>query len=280
MAARASSVAATAAAAPLRSWGARVGSRALATAPSAAPPAAPASPPLPPPLPPHVPSYVHGGRAAAARRACVDEMLRVDHAGETGAVEIYRGQLWALGPRSPLRATLEKMLEGEEEHLRTISRLVGERRARPTLLLPAWRLAGFALGAATALLGQRAALACTVAVETQISEHYNAQIRELLARGMGGAPAPAVSATPEAAGSAAAAAAATAAAAAAPSAEDASAAAADAALLAVLRKHRDEEVEHHDTALRLGAERAPFYAALTGVIQAGCAVAIAVARRV
>ena len=63
-------------------------------------------------------------------------------------------------------------------------------------------------------------------------------------------------------------------------AEDASAAASDAALLAVLRKHRDEEVEHHDTALRLGAERAPFYAALTGVIQAGCSIAIAFARRV
>jgi ubiquinone biosynthesis monooxygenase Coq7 len=218
---------------------------------------------------------VHGGRAAAARRACVDEMLRVDHAGETGAVEIYRGQLWALGARSPLRATLEKMLEGEEEHLRTISRLVGERRARPTLLLPAWRVAGFVLGAATAMLGQRAALACTVAVETQISEHYNAQIRELLARGMGGAPAPPVSATAvDAAGASGGAAVA------APSPEDASAAAADAALLAVLRKHRDEEVEHHDTALRLGAERAPMYAALTGVIQAGCAVAIAVARRV
>ena len=272
---------AVSAAAPLA---ARAGSRALASASASAASSSASlsssSASAAPPLPPHVPSYVHGGRAAAARRALVDEMLRVDHAGEVGAVEIYRGQLWALGARSPLKATLEGMRAGEEEHLRTLSRLVGERRARPSLLLPAWRVGGFVLGAVTAMMGPKAALACTVAVETQISEHYNAQIRELLANGMGGAPAP-VSASPADAASAAPAVASPGGgASAAAAAEDASAAASDAALLAVLRKHRDEEVEHHDTALRLGAERAPFYAALTGVIQAGCSIAIAFARRV
>jgi ubiquinone biosynthesis monooxygenase Coq7 len=255
----------------------------------------PPLPPQPPPrsLPPHVPSFVHGGRAAAERRAVVDEILRVDHAGEAAAVEIYRGQLWALGRGAPARGTLQGMLAGEEEHLRVCTELVGSRRARPSLLLPAWRLGGFALGAATALLGERAAMACTVAVETAISEHYNSQIRELLRRGMGAPQTPSASAGAAAAGDAARGMGAAAgsstdtsasapASAAAAAAEDAAAAAAsaDAELLRVLQKHRDDEIEHHDTALRLGAERAPFYALLTGVIQAGCLAAIAVARRV
>ena len=112
---------------------------------------------------------MRGGRAAYERRALVGEMLRVDLAGEAAAVEIYRGQEWALGASSPLRATLAHMREGEEQHLRAVAALVAAHRARPTLLLPAWRAAGFALGAATALMGREAALACTVAVETAIS---------------------------------------------------------------------------------------------------------------
>jgi ubiquinone biosynthesis monooxygenase Coq7 len=77
------------------------------------------------------------------------------------------------------------MREGEVRHLATVRRVMAERRVRPTALLPLWDAAGFALGAATALLGKEAAMACTVAVETVIGQHYNDQIRELLKRGYG-----------------------------------------------------------------------------------------------
>ena len=106
------------------------------------------------------------------------QMIRVDHAGEYGAVQIYAGQLAVLG-RGPKGDLLRHMQAQEQEHLRTFSGLVAERRVRPTALLPLWHLAGFALGAATALLGERAAMACTVAVEEAIDDHYAAQSAEL-----------------------------------------------------------------------------------------------------
>jgi ubiquinone biosynthesis monooxygenase Coq7 len=227
--------------------------------------------------------------AARERRAVVDEMLRVDQAGEAAAVQIYAGQMWVLRGSSPVHAELRRMREGEERHLRAVNALVAERRARPSLLLPVWRAAGFALGAATALLGRDAAMACTVAVETSISEHYNEQIRELLRRGVAAPAAPAAAAATVQGVSAASALASTASAAAAPgSAAPAAGAAAahvgedggDAALLHMMKTHRDEELEHHDEALRLGAERAPFYSALTGAIRLGCAGAIEIAKRV
>lgn len=104
----------------------------------------------------------------------VEKIIRVDHAGEYGATRIYAGQLAVLG-RGPHAATLRHMLAQEEAHLATFSRLVAERRVRPTVLMPLWHLAGFALGAATAAMGPRAAMACTVAVEEAIDEHYAAQ---------------------------------------------------------------------------------------------------------
>lgn len=107
-------------------------------------------------------------------RAMVERAIRVDHAGEYGAKRIYEGQLAVLG-RTRWRETLEHMKDQEQVHLDTFSRLVGERRVRPTALLPVWHVAGFALGAATALLGHRWAMACTVAVEEAIDEHYQAQ---------------------------------------------------------------------------------------------------------
>ena len=100
--------------------------------------------------------------------------IRVDHAGEYGAAQIYAGQLAVLG-RGPHAATLEHMRAQEQHHLDTFSALIASRRVRPTALLPRWRLAGFALGAATAALGARAAMACTVAVEETIDAHYAAQ---------------------------------------------------------------------------------------------------------
>jgi demethoxyubiquinone hydroxylase (CLK1/Coq7/Cat5 family) len=98
-------------------------------------------------------------------------MLRVDHAGELGAVEIYRGQAWVLRGTT-LEPTLRAMQAGEEVHLARLSALLGERRVRPSLLAPLWGAAGFALGVATGLLGRHMAMAATVSVETAISRHY------------------------------------------------------------------------------------------------------------
>lgn len=108
----------------------------------------------------------------------VERMIRVDHAGEYGAVRIYAGQLAVLR-RSGKAELLKHMLRQEERHLEGFSRLIAERRVRPTALLPLWHLAGFALGAATAALGERAAMACTVAVEEAIDDHYAGQAARL-----------------------------------------------------------------------------------------------------
>jgi ubiquinone biosynthesis monooxygenase Coq7 len=105
-------------------------------------------------------------------------MLRVDHAGEYGAKRIYEGQLAVLG-RSRSAAAIRRMAEQEKRHLAVFDRLVAERHVRPTLLSPLWHAAGFALGAATALLGERAAMACTVAVEEVIDAHYTRQVEML-----------------------------------------------------------------------------------------------------
>ena len=107
-------------------------------------------------------------------REVVERAIRVDHAGEYGAKRIYEGQLAVLG-RTKYGPVIEHMKAQEQVHLDTFSRLIGERRVRPTALLPFWHVAGFALGAATALLGHRGAMACTVAVEEAIDEHYRAQ---------------------------------------------------------------------------------------------------------
>jgi ubiquinone biosynthesis monooxygenase Coq7 len=105
-------------------------------------------------------------------------MIRVDHAGEYGAVRIYRGQLAVLG-KGPKGDLIRHMTEQEVVHKETFDRLVEERQVRPTALQPLWHVAGWALGAGTALIGERAAMACTVAVETVIDQHYAAQAEEL-----------------------------------------------------------------------------------------------------
>ncbi len=107
-------------------------------------------------------------------RQHVERMIRVDHAGEYGAKRIYQGQLAVLG-RSGKAEILRHMQAQEQHHLDTFSALIASRRVRPTALLPFWHLAGFALGAVTAALGERAAMACTVAVEEAIDEHYASQ---------------------------------------------------------------------------------------------------------
>jgi len=106
-------------------------------------------------------------------------MLRVDQAGEYGATRIYAGQLAVLRPNCPEAKLIARMAAQEERHLRRFNHLMAERRGRPTVLQPFWDVAGFALGAATALMSEKAALACTDAVETEIDRHYQQQLDEL-----------------------------------------------------------------------------------------------------
>jgi ubiquinone biosynthesis monooxygenase Coq7 len=113
-----------------------------------------------------------------SRVETIARMIRVDHGGEYGAKRIYDGQLAVLG-RAPAGPVIRRMAEQEQRHLAAFDKLIAERRVRPTLLSPLWHAAGFALGAATALLGERAAMACTVAVEEVIDEHYRRQSEAL-----------------------------------------------------------------------------------------------------
>ena len=106
-------------------------------------------------------------------------MLRVDQAGEFGATRIYAGQLAVMGSRHPLARAIARMAAQEERHRRHFDAMIAARGVRPTLLTPIWHVAGFALGAATALLGPEAAMACTAAVETEIDRHYGDQIDRL-----------------------------------------------------------------------------------------------------
>ncbi len=111
--------------------------------------------------------------------AMVERIVRVDHAGEYGAARIYAGQLAVLGRNHPAAAEIRRMAEQEERHLQAFEKLIVERRVRPTALVPLWHVTGFALGAATAVLGTRAAMACTVAIEETIDAHYADQAEAL-----------------------------------------------------------------------------------------------------
>ena len=169
----------------------------------------------------------------------IERMIRVDHAGEYGAVRIYEGQLSVLKD-SENRPLIEHMAEQERRHLDTFNSLVPERRVRPTALLPLWHVAGFALGAGTAMLGEKAAMACTVAVEEVIDEHYAGQIAAL----------------------------------------DGEADAEAGSLRETLEEFRLEEVEHKQTGLDHGAEDTPGYEVLTGLIKTGSRLAIWLSTRV
>jgi ubiquinone biosynthesis monooxygenase Coq7 len=118
--------------------------------------------------------------AAPGSPTDIEAMIRVDHAGEYGAVRIYEGQLAVLKRRNSTSVeTIQHMADQEQRHLKTFDRLVNERRVRPTALEPVWRVAGFALGAVTAAMGEKAAFACTAAVEEVIDEHYASQVAAL-----------------------------------------------------------------------------------------------------
>jgi ubiquinone biosynthesis monooxygenase Coq7 len=106
-------------------------------------------------------------------------MLRVDQAGEYGATRIYAGQLAVLRRNCPEAKLVARMAAQEQRHLERFNTLMAQRRVRPTALQPLWNVAGFALGAATALMSEEAALACTDAVETEIDRHYAQQLRDI-----------------------------------------------------------------------------------------------------
>lgn len=169
-----------------------------------------------------------------------EEMLRVDHAGEYGAVAIYRGQLAVFQRqhgRERITGQLQEMAAQEQEHLDAFNTLLNAGSVRPTALSPVWNAAGFALGAATALLGEKAAHACTEAVETVIEEHYGDQVTELEAAG-------------------------------------------ETELAARMAKFREEEVAHKELAAAEGAAQAPAYPILSALIRFGCRAAIRISEKV
>ena len=128
-------------------------------------------------IPPKTPPQTHP-RPNAARIA---EILRVDHAGEYGAVAIYRGQQAVFGRHAKTRQIAKELAEMEAEeqkHLDAFDKLLLERNVRPTAMTSLWNVAGYGLGVVTALMGEKAAHACTEAVENVIEQHYAAQIEE------------------------------------------------------------------------------------------------------
>ncbi len=171
----------------------------------------------------------------------IDRILRVDHAGEYGAKRIYEGQLAVL-KNAPSAPTIRHMAEQERQHLAAFDRLLPQRRARPTLLGPLWHAAGFALGAATALLGEKAAMACTEAVEEVIDAHYTRQLETLENLAAEG------KAEPE--------------------------------LVALIEKFRAEEIEHRDIARAEGAAEAPAYPALSQGVKTATRAAIWLSERI
>ena len=112
-------------------------------------------------------------------RQILEEIIRVDHAGEYGATRIYEGQIAVFGKNTKIGKTIQHMADQEQEHIEKFQELIVSERIRPTALLPLWNLTGYALGIGTAVMGEKAAMACTVAVEKVIGEHYEEQI-ELL----------------------------------------------------------------------------------------------------
>ncbi len=118
---------------------------------------------------------VYKKRKASTDKNILDQIIRVDHAGEYGATRIYDGQIAIFGKESKIGKTIQHMADQEQEHIEKFNELIIEKRVRPTALLPLWNVAGFALGAGTALMGEKAAMACTVAVEKVIGDHYREQ---------------------------------------------------------------------------------------------------------
>ena len=112
----------------------------------------------------------------------LEKIIRVDHAGERGAIKIYEGQLLALKTikqDNDLKDIIEKMKEQEKEHLEYFEKEIQKRKIKPTYLLPLWDVMGVALGFGTAVLGKKAAMLCTASVEEVIEDHYQNQLKKL-----------------------------------------------------------------------------------------------------
>ena len=112
----------------------------------------------------------------------LEEIIRVDHAGERGAIKIYEGQLLALKTikeDQPLKKKIEEMWKQEQEHLNYFENEIQKRKIKPTYLLPLWDIMGVALGFSTAMLGKKAAMLCTASVEEVIEDHYQSQLKKL-----------------------------------------------------------------------------------------------------
>ena len=168
----------------------------------------------------------------------IHRMIRVDQAGEFGATRIYEGQLAVMGDRGPHSGEIAAMARQEEGHRARFDALMAERGVRPTALQPFWNVAGYVLGAGTALIGPEAAMACTAAVETEIDKHYSDQLDALEE----------TNEDPELAG--------------------------------MIHEFREDEREHRDAALAAGAEQAPAYPVLSGLIRLGCRAAIKISERI
>lgn len=175
-----------------------------------------------------------------ADRGYLERLVRVNHAGEYGAQRIYAGQLAILGD-SDVGNELRHMATQEDAHLDAFTKMLVAERVRPTALQPLWHIAGFALGAGTALLGREAAMACTVAVEEVIVEHYNSQLTELKQRGLG-------TERPQ--------------------------------LAKMIKKFKDEEDEHRAIGIEHDAEAAPAYKQLRAFIRRVSKTAIWLSERV
>ncbi|KAF8226186.1 COQ7 protein [Tricholoma matsutake] len=176
------------------------------------------------------------------QREALDSALRVDQAGEVAANWIYKGQLFILG-RDPSAAPLiQEMWEQEKKHLAVMNKLMVQHRIRPTILSEVAEVAGFGLGAVTALMGKEAAMACTEAVETVIGEHYDDQLENMKTLPTGH---PSIS-----------------------------------LLKDVVKEFRDDELEHLDIAVEHFSQRAPAHALLSSVVGVGCKVAIELCKRV
>ena len=117
-------------------------------------------------------------RNPTTSRRDIERFLRVDHAGERAAQQIYKGQLAVLADHE-MADEIRHMMDQEVEHLETFDSLLNERKVRPSLLDPLWGAAGFTLGVVTAAMGPKAAMACTIAVEEVIGEHYQKQATNL-----------------------------------------------------------------------------------------------------
>ena len=173
-------------------------------------------------------------------------MLRVDHAGELAAFQIYSGQLAVLSRTHPeLVPLIQEMQDQESHHLDIFNNLLATHCVRPTVMTPIWRIAGWSLGAITAAIGKEAAMACTSTVETVIGEHYDDQVRNLM---------------------------------------DLEKKYPDGGelnhLTETVSQFRDDELEHRDIAIEKDAKKAPGYPVLEAVIGRGCRAAIWISQRI